>query len=80
MSLADLDVFRTGKSSLQPSAWLWLIVVVVLCRKSFRALAMPVLLETVERGDEISIAHCYEASNAYVDTDVGIGGSTSRSL
>ena len=40
--LEDLDKFRTCKSSMQTSAWFWLIVVVVLCRKSLRALAMRV--------------------------------------
>jgi len=35
---ADLDRFRTGKSSTHTIAWFLLIVVVALCRKSRRAL------------------------------------------
>src|SRR5690625_7611510 len=35
---ADLDMFRTCKSSIHTIAWFWLIAVEVLCRKSRRAL------------------------------------------
>src|SRR5690625_3376005 len=37
---ADLDMFRTCKSSIHTIAWFWLIAVEVLCRKSGRALPM----------------------------------------
>lgn len=39
---ADLDIFRTCKSSIHTIAWFWLIVVEHLCRKSRRTLAMRV--------------------------------------
>src|SRR5690606_39731151 len=35
---ADLDMFRTCKSSILTIAWFWLIAAEVLCRKSRRAL------------------------------------------
>jgi hypothetical protein len=37
---ANLDIFRTRKSSMHTIAWLLLIAVETLCRKSRRALAI----------------------------------------
>ena len=37
---AERDIFRTFKSSITTRAWFLLIIVVVLCRKSLRTLAI----------------------------------------
>ena len=47
--LADRPMLLTCKSSMHTIAWFWLMVVVALCRKSFRQWAMRVTVDWSER-------------------------------